>query len=264
MSLIPTLAAPLQTSFAKEKLWQTILSSNQVEKELQQVMPSMSAFQRLCVLHAIAPHQFSSSLSSFDFSLLTLSAARRLITAQIGSEFFPPSSSLAAFVRNESEASKPLLLVSAAGFDQSMAVEELVKQQEVKKWRAVAIGAREGFDDAERALDEAATQGGWLLLKNVHLVPQWLVQLEKKLHGNACDRHFVTFFFLALKPHSEFRLLLTAELSTALPHSFLRSVDVLVFEASPGIKSALQQFFADVCGLQLFSSHVLSDTCDAP
>lgn len=26
------------------------------------------------------------------------------------------------------------------------------------------------------------SSGGWVLLKNVHLVPQWLVSLEKRLH----------------------------------------------------------------------------------
>lgn len=39
----------------------------------------------------------------------------------------------------------------------------------------------------------------WVMLKNVHLAPQWLVQLEKKLHS--------------LTPHSSFRLFLTLEIT---------------------------------------------------
>ena len=39
----------------------------------------------------------------------------------------------------------------------------------------------------------------WVLLKNVHLAPQWLVTLEKKLHS--------------LNPHSSFRLFMTMEIN---------------------------------------------------
>ena len=39
----------------------------------------------------------------------------------------------------------------------------------------------------------------WVLLKNVHLAPQWLVTLEKKLH--------------TLTPHTNFRLFLTMEIN---------------------------------------------------
>lgn len=39
----------------------------------------------------------------------------------------------------------------------------------------------------------------WVLLKNVHLAPQWLVSLEKKLHS--------------LTPHAAFRLFLTMEIN---------------------------------------------------
>ena len=39
----------------------------------------------------------------------------------------------------------------------------------------------------------------WVLLKNVHLAPQWLVTLEKKLH--------------TLNPHAAFRLFMTMEIN---------------------------------------------------
>ena len=43
------------------------------------------------------------------------------------------------------------------------------------------------------------TLNRWVLLKNVHLAPQWLVQLEKKLHS--------------ITTHSNFRLFLTMEIN---------------------------------------------------
>ena len=60
-------------------------------------------------------------------------------------------------------------------------------------------GSAEGFSLAEKAISSASKAGRWVLLKNVHLAPQWLVQLEKKFHS--------------LTPHSHFRLFLTMEIN---------------------------------------------------
>jgi hypothetical protein len=62
-----------------------------------------------------------------------------------------------------------------------------------------------------------------VLLKNVHLAPQWLVQLEKKIH--------------TLVPHAGFRLFLTTEINPKLPVNLLRSSRVFVYEPAAGIKS---------------------------
>jgi dynein heavy chain 1 len=52
---------------------------------------------------------------------------------------------------------------------------------------------------AEKAVNSASKSGRWVQLKNVHLAPQWLVQLEKKLHS--------------ITPHASFRLFLTMEIN---------------------------------------------------
>jgi hypothetical protein len=62
----------------------------------------------------------------------------------------------------------------------------------------VFLGSAEGFSLAEQTINTAAKQGNWVLLKNVHLAPQWLKELEKKLHS--------------LKPHEAFRLFLSTEI----------------------------------------------------
>jgi dynein heavy chain 1 len=73
---------------------------------------------------------------------------------------------------------------------------------------SIAIGSSEGFDQADKVLHSASSSGRWMLLKNVHLAPDWLTQLEKKLHN--------------LKPHPQFRLLLTAEVNSRLPVSIIQ------------------------------------------
>ena len=63
------------------------------------------------------------------------------------------------------------------------------------------------------------------MLKNVHLAPQWLVKLEKKL--------------LTLSPHSGFRLFLTAEINPKLPVSLLRCSRIFVYEPAAGVKAGI-------------------------
>ena len=70
------------------------------------------------------------------------------------------------------------------------------------------------------------------MLKNVHLAPQWLVQLEKKIHS--------------LTPHANFRLFLTMEINPKLPVNLLRAGRVFVFEPPPGVKANLLRTFSTV------------------
>ncbi|KAB0405288.1 hypothetical protein E2I00_000718, partial [Balaenoptera physalus] len=72
-------------------------------------------------------------------------------------------------------------------------------------------GSAEGFNQADKAINTAVKSGRpecpriqagkvrWVMLKNVHLAPGWLMQLEKKLHS--------------LQPHACFRLFLTMEIN---------------------------------------------------
>jgi len=71
-----------------------------------------------------------------------------------------------------------------------------------------------------------------VMLKNVHLAPQWLVQLEKKLHS--------------LQPHAAFRLFLTMEINPKLPVNLLRAGRIFVFEPPPGIRANLLRTFSTV------------------
>ncbi|KPJ13509.1 Dynein heavy chain, cytoplasmic, partial [Papilio machaon] len=147
------------------------------------------------------------------------------------------------------ELNKPLSSIaigSAEGFNQAeRAINTACKQEQRtisrvddmatelnKPLSSIAIGSAEGFNQAERAINTACKTGRWVMLKNVHLAPVWLVQLEKKLHS--------------LQPHPNFRLFLTTEISPKLPVNLLRAGRVLVFEPPPGIRANLLRTFATV------------------
>lgn len=131
---------------------------------------------------------------------------------------------LLKIVEKESIAKSPLLLVSAPGFDASYKVDMLAKQSN-KKYTSVAIGSPEAFDLVDKAIKAAAKTGSWVLLKNVHLAPQWLVELEK------------TMYKLQLNP--SFRLFMTMEFNPKVPSTLLRASHVFVFEPPSGIKASL-------------------------
>ena len=67
---------------------------------------------------------------------------------------------------------------------------------------SIAIGSAVEFSEADKAINTAVRSGKWVLLKNVHLAPSWLVTLEKKLHS--------------IQAHAGFRLFLTSHTSLLL------------------------------------------------
>jgi dynein heavy chain 1, cytosolic len=131
-------------------------------------------------------------------------------------------------ITKQTKAKNPLCLVSAPGFDASTRVEALAKQIN-KKYKAVAIGSPEAFDQANDIITKAGKSGDWVLLKNVHLAPQWLVELEK------------TIYKMTLSP--DFRLFLTMENNPKVPSTLLRSSTVLVFEPPSGIRASMERTF---------------------
>lgn len=98
---------------------------------------------------------------------------------------------------------------------------------------SVAIGSAEGFDQAEKAMQSSSKTGTWVLLKNVHLAPNWLSDVQK-------------FIFRLDKPHPNFRLFLTMESNPKVPSTLIRQSYKLVFQAPDGIKASLQRSFKTV------------------
>lgn len=131
---------------------------------------------------------------------------------------------LGAMVADEIPAATPLAMVSVPGYDASYRIENLIKNTGTRS-SSVAMGSQEGFTLADQAISAASRQGTWVLLKNVHLAPSWLGQLEKKLQ--------------TLNPHRSFRLFLTMEANPSIPVNLLRQSRLIMNEPPPGIKANL-------------------------
>lgn len=162
----------------------------------------------------------------------TTRATANFVNHTFGDDFLNATDQvdLKTIVTTESKASSPLLLVSKPGYDASGKVDALAQELgKTGKYEALAMGSPEGYDMADRAVTLAAKSGTWVILKNVHLSPEWLQSLEKRLHR--------------LTPHENFRLFLTMEINPKVPANLLRMSTILIFEPPVGIKSALVRMF---------------------
>jgi len=77
-------------------------------------------------------------------------------------------------------------------------------------------------EDALRLIQEAAKNGDWVCLKNLHLVISWVPLLEKEIKS--------------LEPHKDFRCWLTTEPHAKFPPILLETALKITYEAPPGVK----------------------------
>lgn len=125
----------------------------------------------------------------------------------------------------EVPAGRPVAMCSVLGYDASFKIDQLVASSPGVRCTSVAMGSQEGFALADQAIAAANKSGTWVMLKNVHLAPAWLGQLEKKLQS--------------MQFHPRFRLFITFEANEAVPTSVLRASDVIMNEPPPGVRASL-------------------------
>jgi dynein heavy chain 1 len=151
-------------------------------------------------------------------------AAERFVTAVFGPGLLDTTEDLKQTV-DQVSASSPIALCSSPGFDASYKVENLVERSRTTCTN-IAMGSNEGLASADKAISNAAANGSWVLVKNVHLAPTWLQSLEKRMDS--------------LKPHENFRLFLSMESSPKIPVNLLRASRVLMYEQPAGVRANMK------------------------
>ncbi|KAI4214893.1 MAG: hypothetical protein LQ351_002606 [Letrouitia transgressa] len=150
--------------------------------------------------------------------------AERFITTLFGPSIFESPDGLEEVVAGVSSIT-PIALSANPGFDASYKVGNLVEKLGTRCIN-IAMGSNEGPASADKALSNAATAGSWVLVKNVHLAPLWLQNLEKRLDS--------------LKPHGDFRLFLSMETSPKIPVNLIRTSRVLMYEQPAGVRANMR------------------------
>lgn len=196
--------------------WKQFLSSNNPEKEVpifweSEKLTRFSTLVRIAlVVKCLRPDRVVQAITA-------------LVNEVFGSEILAKSAyDLQRIVAEEVGPETPLALCSVPGFDAAYRVDSLVRVSPMR-CTSVAMGSQEGFQLADQAIATGAKSGQWVLLKNVHLAPSWLSQLEKKIHGLNANRNF--------------RLFITCETNPIIPVNFLRASRILMNEPPPGLKA---------------------------
>ncbi|CRG93244.1 dynein heavy chain, putative [Plasmodium gallinaceum] len=136
---------------------------------------------------------------------------------------------LEKYVKENTNGNIPIVLISSPGFDPSNKVQQLSEKCNVLL-SSIAMGSEEGYISAEKIISSAQKNGGWVLLKNAHLSPKWLQQLEKNIHKASAN--------------SNFRLFLTMEINPKVPQNLMRISLTFMFEPPVGIKSSILRTFS--------------------
>ena len=157
-------------------------------------------------------------------------ATERFVHAVFGEQFLDVAEDLGRITKSV-QASSPIALCSSPGFDASYKVDQLVERMQAS-CASVAMGSNESVSSADAALATAAANGSWVLIKNVHLSPEWLQNLVKRIDS--------------LKPSESFRLFLSMETNPKIPSSLLRASRVLMYEQPAGIRANMRDSLTSV------------------
>jgi dynein heavy chain 1 len=188
------------------------------------------------------PHVWDANTEKRDQELMSLlliklfrldrfvPAAERFVTAVFGPGLLDTTEDLKQTV-DQVSASSPIALCSSPGFDASYKVDNLVERSNATCTN-IAMGSNEGLASADKAISNAAANGSWVLVKNVHLAPTWLQSLEKRMDS--------------LKPHTNFRLFLSMESSPKIPVNLLRASRVLMYEQPAGVRANMKDSMASL------------------
>ena len=176
------------------------------------IEPAVPPFQKVLLLQALRPDRLRAGLAQWLHAALGTTA-----TAGISIEAGLPATS----------ATTPALLVTAPGSDPCLELQAVAHKAVGRDaFHQIAMGS--GQEEAAlNRLRAAASEGHWLLLKNVHLVIHWAQALEDCLAS------------LGDTAHPNFRLWMTSEPHDEFPLALLMRSKIITFEAPPGHKQNL-------------------------
>eukprot|EP00918_Siedleckia_nematoides_P022348 GHVU01048072.1.p1 GENE.GHVU01048072.1~~GHVU01048072.1.p1 ORF type:complete len:830 (+),score=159.71 GHVU01048072.1:655-3144(+) len=186
-------------------------------------------FQKLLVLRCLRPDRMTVALREFIRNAMPNGAAYVDCDAALSFNDILES----AF--QDSASTTPMYFILSPGADPVKYVEAMGRKMGYftnSNVHDVAMG--QGQEDVAFAkLDLAHKEGHWVLLQNIHLMPRWTVQLEKKLDS-----------FAAEGSHPNFRCFLSSDPCDYIPLGILERSIKLTNEPPQGLKANLKRAFA--------------------
>ena len=126
----------------------------------------------------------------------------------------------------------PLIFILSTGADPTSSMIKYA-QEKGKQLAVISLGQGQG-KKAERLINKAKADGGWILLTNCHLAKSWMSNLEKIVLGFSSEDY---------QGSDQFRLILTSMPADYFPVPVLQNGSKLTLEPPRGLKSNLQKSF---------------------
>jgi dynein heavy chain, axonemal len=212
------------------KEWFNEVSPETVKLPLDWKKLEQMPFQKLLVLRCLRPDRMTIALAEWIRNALP--DGRAYMDCDGSLSFFEVLSS--SF--DDSSNITPIFFILSPGADPVKEVERLGKKtmnlQINVNYHNVAMG--QGQDVVAMAkLDLGHHQGHWVMLQNIHLMPRWCRDLEKRLDEFAIEGS-----------HPNFRCFLSADPSTGIPIGILERSIKLTNEPPQGLVANLRRAFA--------------------
>jgi dynein heavy chain len=186
-------------------------------------------FQKMLVVRALRPDRIATALTDFI-----------RVAVPSGPDFVDSDSALSSkgILENclvDASATTPIYFILSAGANVMNDLDATAEENGFVSgdtYHQVAMG--QGQDViAMRNLEMAHRQGHWVALNNVHLMPRWLIELEKKLDEFALEGS-----------NKKFRLFLSSDASNAIPIGILNRSIKITSEPPAGLRANVKRAFA--------------------
>ncbi|CAE7333776.1 ODA11, partial [Symbiodinium sp. CCMP2456] len=243
ISVFKTGSNALTSTLEQDSLgWKRWFAEEKAEAaDLPRACRDLSSFHRLFLLRVLRPDRIGSALTHF-------------VQANLGQEFVEQSPFDMSQVYEESTCLTPIFFVLFPGTDPTPVIEataaELGLTQAAGSLHNISMG--QGQENvAINAINKCARDGHWVVLQNIHLMQEWLKQLERSLE---LIEEFV---------HPNFRCILTSEPPSALqgplwpllPEAILQKCIKIADEAPTDLKSNLRRSYAKFSQDQVDACH---------
>ena len=187
-------------------------------------------FQKLLVIRALRPDRMTVAVNNF---------VRKSLPA--GNDFVDcdgtlNSAQVLAASLKDSSPITPIYFILSPGVDVVGDLDKMAGSEEYNMikgatYHNVSMGQGQDIIAMER-LEVAHSQGHWVILNNVHLMPRWLIELEKKLDQFAQEGS-----------DEKFRLFLSSDPAKNIPIGILARCIKLTNEPPAGLKANLKRAF---------------------
>ena len=223
------LASDMQASPNRFKEWYNKARPEDTPLPLEwRKLDDTNPFMKLLVVRAMRPDRMTMAMENYVRT--SLPAGKDFTECDAGKSFLD----VLSLSLDDASPVTPIFFILSAGADPVHSVEVIAKRAGYYDARFHRVALGEGQDVvAMSRLELGHREGHWIVLENIHLMPRWNAELEKKLDEFAVEGS-----------HPDFRVFLSAEPSAAMPIGILERSIKLTNEPPQGLKANLKRAFA--------------------